>query len=130
MRPIGGASTRWAERLGRAHDEGELTLDAALAHTSLAVEDGVDPAPALDAGGDAVATVGGRGRAAARAVELFRALAEARDELPPADREFGAFTEALVAARAQVTGDLAAVLDHYIALRRQVAIGVGSIASG
>jgi len=128
MRPVGGASTRWAERLDRAGPELEPSADAALAGAS--VEDGVDPHTLLDAGTDAVAAVAGRGRSTGRAVAMFRALAEARDEIPELAAEFGELTEALERARSQIAGELGAVLDRYIELRRRVASGVGSISTG
>ena len=131
MRRVGGGgAARWAERLDRVPDDGDSAVDAALARAALDIHDSVESAEPVDAGAEAVATVGGRGRARSRAVALFRALAETEGELAPVDTEFGSFTEALVHARAQVEGDLAAVLDKYIRMRREVAGGVGSISTG
>lgn len=130
MRPVGGKSTRWAERIGALPDERDLEVDAALARATVSTQDSVEAGPVPDAGTEAVAAVSGRGRSATRAAALFRALAESREEIPGFTGDFGEFTDALARARAAVEGDLGAVLDEYIALRRRVASGVGSISSG
>lgn len=130
MNRVGEKSTRWAERLGALPDERDLAVDAALARVAVSVEDSVEAGAVPDAGTDAVAAVSGRGRSATRAAALFRALAESRGEIPRFTGELGEFTAALASARADVEGDLGAVLDEYIALRRRVASGVGSISSG
>ena len=129
MRPV-GISTGWAERLADLPGDRDLAADAALTRAQLDIGDEVERAAPIDAGTDAVATVGGRGRSAARAVAMSRALAETRTELRPFAGDFGQLTDALAGARAHVEGDLAGVLDKYIGMRRRVAAGIGSIASG
>jgi len=121
---------RWAEPLERHGADTERLVDGVLARTTLDVDDGVELAEAYDGGAEAVAAAAGRGRRVARAAALCRALAECRDEFAPAPEEIGALTAALARAHAQAEGALAQVLGKHVALRRRVAGGVGSIATG
>ncbi len=127
MRPVGPGAGPAARRNLYIDDAG-APIDAVLSRAELEVEDGVEVGAVATAGEDAVATGGRGGRARDAAVAMFGALVRA--EIPPLRADFGAFTDALAAARAQTAGDLGNVLDKYIAMRRRIAQHVGSISSG
>ncbi|RMH39250.1 MAG: hypothetical protein D6689_17150 [Deltaproteobacteria bacterium] len=131
MRPVDSAGGRWLAGVGAAATFADDAIDAAqLPELAQAAVDDVEMGPPPTPGDEAVAAAGRAGLARARAVALFRALAEARDEIPPFEGGFGECTAALERARDAAAGDLAAVLDRYIALRRRVGAHIGSICAG
>jgi|GEM_PF-4512670 len=121
----------WAEGLAAAGQRpGDEVAAGPLSRRARVAGDGVERAGVPDDGADASAAASGRGPSTVRARALARALSEARDEVPRFRGDFGEFTAALADASSACHGELREVLDEALALRAEVAAGMGSISSG
>jgi len=131
MRVGDGGGGGWVGRaLGAELEPPDAAIEAAMARAELEILDEVELGAALGAGDDAVAAGAGRDRAARVARALLRALVESRDEIPELGGGAAELSAALAEACSSCNGELRALLDEYLAMRREVAAGAGSISSG